>query len=106
MFDISFGEILVIVVVAVLLIGPKDLPVVIRSVARGIGQMKRFVHDIKEAFSEVAEASGITDLEAELDKQMTLIRGDDGKLYPAYDIDDFVDGSESVALPKSEAADD
>lgn len=41
MFDIAPTELLLIVVVAVLVIGPKDMPVALRAVGRWIGQIRR-----------------------------------------------------------------
>lgn len=91
MFDISFGEILVVIIVAIVFIGPKDMPVVIRAIVRGMVQIKRFCHEVKEMFDQIAKESGISDIKDELDDDIHYIRGNDGKLYPAYDMDDFID---------------
>ena len=41
MFDIGATELLVIVIVAVLVIGPKDLPLAMRTAGRWIGKIRR-----------------------------------------------------------------
>ena len=41
MFDIGIGELLVIIIVAVVVIGPKDLPLAMRTAGRWIGKMRR-----------------------------------------------------------------
>ena len=41
MFDIGVGELLVILIVAVVVIGPKDLPLAMRTAGRWIGKMRR-----------------------------------------------------------------
>jgi len=56
MFDIGFWEILMIGVVALLVVGPKEFPALIRNVARGLGKMRAFVSSVK------------SDLDYEIDK--------------------------------------
>ena len=41
MFDVGPSELLLIVIVAVIVIGPKELPAALRAVGRWIGQMRR-----------------------------------------------------------------
>lgn len=41
MFDIGAAEILVIAIVAILVIGPKDMPLALRTAGRWIGQIRR-----------------------------------------------------------------
>jgi len=41
MFDIGAGEILVIVIVAIIVIGPKELPLALRTAGRWIGKVRR-----------------------------------------------------------------
>jgi sec-independent protein translocase protein TatB len=41
MFDLGAGELLIIVIVAVLVIGPKDIPLAMRTAGRWIGKIRR-----------------------------------------------------------------
>lgn len=41
MFDLGAGELLVIVIVAVIVIGPKDIPMAMRTAGRWIGKIRR-----------------------------------------------------------------
>src|SRR5690606_1626050 len=41
MFDLGAGELLIIVIVAVLVIGPKDMPLAMRTAGRWIGKIRR-----------------------------------------------------------------
>jgi sec-independent protein translocase protein TatB len=62
MFDISWSELLVIAVVAIVVIGPKDLPRVLRSLGRWMGQVKRMARDFQNQFNEAlreAELDGV-----------------------------------------------
>ena len=47
MFGIGLPEMIVIAVVALLFIGPKNLPGVLRSVGRGLVQLKRATNDVR-----------------------------------------------------------
>lgn len=92
MFDLSLAELALIIVVAVVFIGPKELPVVIKAIARGLRALRGLISDIRRAFDELAEESGLKDVE----KDIRLIKGDDGRMYEAYDV--------NKALPKKEAS--
>ena len=48
MFDVSFSELLVIAVVALLVIGPEKLPKVARTVGMFTGRMQRYMAQVKE----------------------------------------------------------
>ena len=41
MFDLGAGELLIIVIVAVIVIGPKDIPLAMRTAGRWIGKIRR-----------------------------------------------------------------
>ena len=47
MFGIGLPEMIVIVVVALIFIGPKNLPGVLRSVGRGLVQLKRATNEVR-----------------------------------------------------------
>lgn len=48
MFDISFSELIVIAVVALLVIGPEKLPKLARTLGAYTGRMQRFVAQVKD----------------------------------------------------------
>lgn len=84
MFDLSLAELLLIVVVALVFIGPKELPVVVRAIAKALHGLRSLLSEIRAAFDDLAEESGVKDITKELDAQTRLIKGDDGKWYEAY----------------------
>jgi len=47
MFDISFGELMIIGVIALIVIGPQRLPKVARTLGHLIGRAQRYVNDVK-----------------------------------------------------------
>ena len=45
--QIGWSEILVIVVLTIIIIGPKDIPVVLKKVGSWIGSFKRYINNIQ-----------------------------------------------------------
>lgn len=68
MFDIGWTELLVIAVVALVVIGPKDLPRAMRVVGQWTGKMKKMAREFQSQFNEAlreAELEGVKkDVEA------------------------------------------
>ena len=65
MFDIDAGKILVVGVVALLVIGPKDLPRVLRTVGQYVGKMRRMASEFQGQFMDaMKEAEKAADLES------------------------------------------
>jgi len=49
-------EILIIVVIAILVIGPKDFPFVLRKIGSWIGSTKRYFTDIQQSVTKLDES--------------------------------------------------
>ena len=60
--QIGWLEILVVVVVAILIIGPKDFPIVLKKIGSWIGSFKNY-------FSEVQK--GIADMENKIEEEIS-----------------------------------
>ena len=70
MFDIGFWELGIIAVVALLVIGPEQLPGVARTIGQWVGTAKRFVSKVQDDIhSEIDKADELKDL---LEKQSEL----------------------------------
>lgn len=66
MFDIDAGKILVVGVVALLVIGPKDLPRVLRAVGKTVGQMRRMATEFQNQFMEAIKEADLEDVKKEI----------------------------------------
>lgn len=56
MFDIGFQEIVVILLVALIVVGPKNIPQVARALGRALAEFRRAMNEVKDAVesSEIA----------------------------------------------------
>ena len=61
--QIGWFEILIIVVLAILIIGPKDFPIVIKKVLKWSRNVKSYFNDIR---------SSVSNLESDIEKQISL----------------------------------
>jgi sec-independent protein translocase protein TatB len=62
MFGLGWGEMVVIGIVALIAIGPKELPTVLRSAGQWIGKIRRMAADFQGQFQEALREAELTDL--------------------------------------------
>ena len=69
-FDISTGEILIILIVVFLIFGPQKIPELARKLGKGISEIKKASDDIKREINsevnKIEKESGVKDLDEEL----------------------------------------
>jgi sec-independent protein translocase protein TatB len=66
MFDLGMGEFMVIGVVALIVVGPKDLPIMFRNVGRYVGKAKAMARDFSRAMEAAADEAGVKDIDKTL----------------------------------------
>ena len=54
--QIGWFEILIIVVLAILVIGPKDIPIVLKKIGGWIGSIKRYFNEIQKDVTDMGSA--------------------------------------------------
>lgn len=86
MFGLSFAETAIILLVAIVAIGPKELPTVIRAVARTLGQVREIGREFRKNFDELAEEAEIKELRDDLMTPMPTIIDLEGNEQRTYDI--------------------
>jgi sec-independent protein translocase protein TatB len=62
MFDIGWGELVVIGIVALIAIGPKELPTVLRTLGQWMGKVKRMAAEFQGQFQEALREAELHDL--------------------------------------------
>ncbi len=63
MFDIGALELLVVVIVAVIVIGPKDMPLAMRSAGRWIGKVRRVSAHFRTGIDAMVREAELEDME-------------------------------------------
>ena len=63
--QIGWFEILIIVVIAIVVIGPKDFPIMLKKIGSWIGTIKRYVSSVQNQISNLEKENIDTDLDSE-----------------------------------------
>lgn len=112
MFDIGMTEIMVIAVVAIIVVGPKDLPGLLRTGAKYVAQIRGMARDfqsqinsaiseteLKESLKDVGSINPLSDVKSEIDDYM-----DSARSFDEPD-DDYIAEGDKLASTKAEAID-
>ena len=87
MFDIGGGELIVIAVVALIAIGPKELPGVLRMVGQWMGKARKMAAEFQGQFQEAMREAEMADLKKTFDEVKEAATG-------------FTDGNVMTSLQK------
>ncbi len=66
MFDLGWTELLLIAIVALIVVGPKDLPGLFRSVGRFVGKAKGMAREFSRAMEDAADEAGVKDISSSI----------------------------------------
>ena len=102
MFGLSWAETLVILVVALIVIKPQDIPGIIRAVRSFFQKCKQLQQEITGSFSDVFNDEDITELKKEvqaINKDINYIVDMDGNLQETYDVKSLLE-EKGTAKPK------
>ena len=67
MFDIDSGKLLIVAVLALIVIGPKELPRVLRQVGQAVGKLRRMAGEFQGQFMDAMKEADIADIRKDLD---------------------------------------
>ena len=111
MFDFDIGKLMVVAIVALAVIPPKDLPRVMRTVGQAIGKMRRMAAEFQGQFMEAMREADLENIRNELNAlnetakvdasfdPAAMIREEVTKAAAPHDI-----GTSEVALNAAEPA--
>ncbi|MGD9802420.1 MAG: Sec-independent protein translocase protein TatB [Hyphomicrobiaceae bacterium] len=68
MFDLTSSKLLILAVVALIVVGPKDLPALMRTVGRYLGMIRRQANEFRAQFEEAMRESELSDLKKEVEQ--------------------------------------
>lgn len=99
MLDLAWSEIALIAVVALVVIGPKDLPEAVRGVARGVQKLRRMAGEFRSQADELVREANLDELRQQIHDIRTFnVRDEfektvdkDGSLRRSFDDDPLRD---------------
>jgi sec-independent protein translocase protein TatB len=68
MFEFDAGKLIIIAVAALIFIGPKDLPRVMRQIGQAVGKLRRMGAEFQTQFMAAMNEAGAEDLKADVSK--------------------------------------
>ena len=102
MFGLGWAEMMVVAVVALIVIGPKELPVVFRKLGQFVGKAKAMAREFTRAMNQAADDSGMTEA---VDTMNSITDGVSKVNKPlSTNWTDYISGSETEKLAKKRAA--
>jgi sec-independent protein translocase protein TatB len=108
MFDIAWTELLVIIVVALVVVGPKDLPRLMRTAGQWAGRARAMADQFRRSFDDIARQSELDDLRQEVNRlqQSTIAPLSDveSAMYPQDPLSGPVIPDGSSPAPQIETA--
>ena len=72
---IGWFEILIVVAIAIVVLGPKDFPIMLKKVGSWIGSAKRYFSDVQSQVTEITDVS----IKEELKKNTEIMKEDKPK---------------------------
>jgi sec-independent protein translocase protein TatB len=104
MFDIDAGKLLILGVIALIVLGPKELPRVMRQVGAALSKMRQMAAEFQSQFSEAMKQSELEELKKDMAKMADQARVDIN-YDPVADTDrqmrEAIDGKKNNEIPAS-----
>jgi sec-independent protein translocase protein TatB len=76
MFDISWSELLILGVVTLVFVGPKELPTLMRTLGKYAGMVRRHANDFKAQFDAAMREAELQSMREEVEKMQTSINAE------------------------------
>jgi sec-independent protein translocase protein TatB len=73
MFDIAWSELFVILIVALVVVGPKDLPKLMRKVGQWTGRARSMADQFRRSFDDMARQAELDELRTEVNKMKSAV---------------------------------
>ncbi len=93
MFDMSWGEVMVIGAVALIVIGPKDLPRALRTVGNMVGKIRRLAGEFQGQFNEALREAELEDVKRQIQGVNDSVSGLNAGFNPIQTIRDELKGA-------------
>src|SRR5215467_5232816 len=85
MFDLSWGKLVIIGVVALLVIGPKELPGVLRQLGQMMAKIRRMAGEFQGQFQDAMREAEMADLKKQFDETTSSLQTAASSMASAFD---------------------
>ena len=104
MFDLGWTELLVIGVVALIVVGPKDLPMLFRKVGRFVGKAKGMAREFSRAMDQAADETGVKDVASTLKSATNPVKSSlDGVMDAAKSFKEWAPDLDAAGMTEDRA---
>jgi len=100
MFDFDAGKIIIVGVIALIFIPPKDLPRVLRQVGQFVGKMRRMATEFQGQFMDAMREADIADIRREAQKLSDAARASTG-IDTLHDLNSHMTGALERPAPST-----
>ena len=100
MFDIGWGEMFLIGLVALIVVGPKDLPALFRTVGNFMGRARGMAREFQRSMEQAANEAGVSEMSESL---RAIDRGLDNATGSARKFAQSMTAREPAAVPDPSA---
>ncbi len=76
MFDISWSELLILGIVTLVFVGPKELPVLMRTLGKYAGMARRHANEFRAQFEAAMREAELDSMRKEVDQMQTSINSE------------------------------
>ena len=104
MFDVGFDEMLVIAIVAIVVIGPKDLPMALRAAGRWIAKVRKVSGHFRSGVETMIREAELAEMEKKWAEQNAAILEANPQSDPLMEPLDQPEDNSAVAPASAEAA--
>jgi len=105
MLDLGWQELMFITLIAIIVVGPKDFPMVIRSLSRWVFKTRNIVKDFQHSLEESIKETGVNEITKELavtakETELAVINTNNEYIDLESDSKNFEHQSEKINLEK------
>jgi sec-independent protein translocase protein TatB len=99
MFDLDFGKLVVIGIIALIAIGPKELPAVLRTVGQYMAKIRRMAAEFQGQFQEAMREAEMADMKKHMDEIHDAAKGLTSSFDPLAATPDTRSATEDRSAP-------
>ncbi len=97
--SLGFGEIIVLALLAIIVVGPKDLPKLMRTIGQVMGRIRAMGQEFKDAFNDMDAEDEIGAMRREIEELKRLGHIDGALDDEMRDLDDEMRAAADISSP-------